>query len=129
MEPEVVWGYLSKVQLKAVGELPPDPADPLRATLTGKVRIAVLHTGRPAGVSGDTRTDVVVDELRLVRTAPGADTWQFAPGEVERTAAAAGIDPARPAANGWRVALAVGGAVVVLAVAAGVVAWRRSRRG
>ena len=126
IDPGVVWGYLKGATLKPVGEVRSDPADPLRATLTGKIRVAVLHGGRPAGAQGAARTDVMVEELRLVRPSPDSDHWQLAPGEVERTAQAGGIQLPQP--RWWLLAVAGGVGVVVLA-AVGVWLVRRERGG
>lgn len=125
MDPAIVWGYLKGAPLKPVGQVPPDPADPLRATLTGKIRVAILHGERAAGSQGDTRTDVVVTELHLVRQSPDSDSWQLAPGEVERTAQAGGVSLPQPQPRQW-LPVAVGTAVAAVLLA--LVIWLAARR-
>jgi hypothetical protein len=86
-DPAVVWDYLRRATLKPVGFIAPDPADPLRATLTVDIRVAILHVAEPVGG----RTQARVQELHLVRVTPQDEGWQLAPDEVTRTAQAAGI--------------------------------------
>lgn len=123
-DPGIVWEYLNGELLKAENGLTPDPADPMRATLTGKIRVAVLHTGQPAAVKGSMRTDVVVDELRLVRPSPDSEYWVLAPGEVERSGRIGGITRSQP--QWWPLAIgsAAGIGLVVLVFR---MATRRSR--
>ncbi len=73
--PDHVWEYLKNAKFECVKNfaVEPDPQDPLRAKLTGKVVLDVAYGGRAD-----------VSELRLVR--PAADAaWQVAPEEIERT--------------------------------------------
>ena len=131
-----VWSYLKDVTLEPAGEM---PADPLRVTLTGNIRVAVLHVDKPVGWQGGARTDVAVEELRLVRPSPHSDRWQLAPGEVERTARAAGIQlpppgsprpPLRLLPRSWLIMFYIALAIVIIGVV--VITWlllqRRRRR-
>lgn len=119
-DPGVVWTYLKDASLKPVGEVTADPGDPLRATLTGNIRVAVLHVERTVGGG---RAEASVRELRLVRPSPESGHWQLAPGEVERTAHIAGIQ--LPPPRWWFLAVVGGVAAVALAVA---VVWFAQRR-
>jgi hypothetical protein len=114
----IVWAYLKEVELEPVSEIPVDPTDPLQSTLTGDLRVAILHGGT---VVGGGRAEVSVRQLRLVRPSADSKYWQLAPGEVERTAEAAGIQ--LPKFRGRLLAVACGAAVTVV-----VVAWSARRR-
>jgi hypothetical protein len=83
-----VWGYLDRVRLGPVGGVTVDPHNPRCATLSGDIRIVIHH--------GTLHGEAAVEELRLVRRSVASDRWEFAPGEVGRTARAAGLRPARP---------------------------------
>jgi hypothetical protein len=99
-----VWTYLDGAAFEPVGDVPADPADPRSATLTGDVRLVI------AGARG---AAAAVSELRLVRAAADEPRWRLAPGEVARTAAAAGIT--RPQVGWWPVAASAAGAAALLA--------------
>ena len=113
----IVWGYLDRVRLGPVGGVTVDPHDPRCATLTGDIRIAIHH--------GTIHAEAAMEELRLVRRSAASDRWEFAPGEVERTARAAGLRPARPDRSNP----AVGGMVVAGVLATMLIWLVRRRRG
>lgn len=116
----VVWNMLREASFEPVGEFTVDPADPSRATLKGKIRIAITHTKSVLqSAGGDVRTEAFVDELQLVRPSADGDRWTLAPGEVERTAKAAGIGLPKQqhwlSDNKW-VLIGVAGMIVVVAM-------------
>lgn len=120
-DPGVVWTCLRRVSFEAVGDIPAHPSDPLRATLTGNMRVAIL--GGPSS-GGKLSTEAIVTELHLVRDSAHSSRWRLAPGEVERTAAAGGIQLPRPR---WWPVVAIGGAAVVSLGAVSL--WLSRRRG
>jgi hypothetical protein len=75
-----VWRYLTSTELRPKGvEVPPDPADPLKATLRGKITVNVRYGGKAE-----------VPELHLIRRA--AETaWTVDPDDVERIAEDIGL--------------------------------------
>jgi hypothetical protein len=89
--PNEVWKYLHRMEFHPPFDtpgatVPADADDPLRATLTGKVRIFSRYGG-----------DVEVATLTLVRDKKDDATWRVAPKEVERTFQIRKVDPqARP---------------------------------
>jgi len=80
--PAAVWRYLSSTALEAAKDgasIPTDPADPLKATLTGKIHIDVQYGGKAD-----------VTELHLVRRAANVG-WAVAEEDVERVAQSIGL--------------------------------------
>jgi hypothetical protein len=69
-----VWRYLKRLPVRSMNgyRVNPDPGQPLRATLKGKI-----HLSSPTEHADLTR-------LRLVRESPQA-RWKLAPAEVDRT--------------------------------------------
>jgi hypothetical protein len=131
--PAAVWWYCSTTQLQPQEgvRITPDPADPLRATLRGKIVLDVEN--------GD---KAEVKELRLVRNDAQSATWTVDPADVERIAIELGLsgEPAgvsetapalgnRLAANvapdsfPWRWVAAGAGAAVLIGV--GLIMTRR----
>jgi hypothetical protein len=133
-QPADVWWRLASNELQPADgvTIPPDPADPLRATLRGKIVIDVQCGGQAEA-----------KELRLIRRAPGAG-WTVDLLDVQRLAKEIGLDnvsgvvpqqraagpgprpTSAPAAGGipwlW---VAGGGAAVLAAVLIGVTLARR----
>lgn len=79
-----IWEDLSLAWLKALQEIPADPADSQQATLTGDIRILVSWGRNPIA-------SAQMDKLRLVRVSGTNDQWQIPRDEVERAAKAAGL--------------------------------------
>ena len=80
--PASVWRYLTSTALDPAKEgaaIPANPADPLKATLTGKIHIDVQYGGK---------ADVA--ELHLVRRAANVG-WSVAEEDVERIAQSIGL--------------------------------------
>ncbi|WP_169978407.1 hypothetical protein [Tautonia rosea] len=73
--PDVVWRYLDHLELRPEKgfRVQPDADDPLRATLSGAIRIEARYGGT-----------VTVESLELVRERADLP-WRVAPAEVERT--------------------------------------------
>jgi hypothetical protein len=80
--PAAVWWYCSTTQLQPQEgvQITPDPADPLRAILRGKIVLDVEN--------GD---KAEVKELRLVRNDAQSATWTVDPADVERIAIELGL--------------------------------------
>jgi hypothetical protein len=120
-----VWRYLAVRELEPREgvTITPDPADPLKATLRGKIVVDVRYGGKAE-----------VEELRLVRRSPDAG-WTVAEDDVERMAKDIGLGdvpppvapqampPPRAAAfvNMPMFWIVAGGLVVVLLAAIGAV--------
>jgi hypothetical protein len=79
-----MWQSLQGESFKSVSTVSPEADDPQQAILKGKIRIVIHHVNNEIA-------SAKVDELRLVRAAGSSDRWQLAPGEVKRTARAAGL--------------------------------------
>ena len=60
----------------------PDKSDPLRATLTGKIRVFARYGG-----------DVTVESLELVRDKKDSEEWRLSSKEVARTKKLRKVDP------------------------------------
>ena len=89
--PEAVWRYLAVVQLHPEEgvKIAPDPADPLRLTVRGKIAIDVRYGGK-----------ATVSELHLTRSSPDAG-WSVLPEDVERIAKEIGLgEPPPPSPEG-----------------------------
>ena len=84
LAPAAIWDTLQGQSFEAVGEIKPEPTDPQKAVLKGKIRIAILHVNNEIATAK-------INELRLIRDAKSADRWKLATGEVQRTAQAAGL--------------------------------------
>jgi hypothetical protein len=83
--PALIWSRLHTLRLKPHTPIAPSPDNPLEATLSGDLRLVLLHVDR-------TLAEAKLDRLRLVRAAPGAHEWRLPPEEVVRTAEAAGLE-------------------------------------
>ncbi len=79
-----IWKSLEGESFESVGKVEPDADDPQKAVLKGKIRIVIFHVNNQMA-------QAQVDELRLIRAPGSSDRWQLAPGEVKRTAQAAGL--------------------------------------
>lgn len=79
LSPTESWLALEGKQFEPVGEVTPDPADPLRLVLRGRSRIELRHAGSPYAT-------VEVDNLRLVRDDASTNLWRLPREEVQRTA-------------------------------------------
>ena len=79
-----MWSTLQGESFAAVGTVKPQPEDPKKAVLKGRIRMVFRH------VKNDIAT-AKVSELRLIRDPGSSDRWKLAPGEVERTAQAAAL--------------------------------------
>ncbi|MCO6457904.1 MAG: hypothetical protein J5I93_21585 [Pirellulaceae bacterium] len=102
-----VWRYLERPPIMAdtdVAAIPSSPDDPLRATLSGDVRIRFQHTDRVLA-------EAQVHSLTLRRDDATSQNWYLSPAEVERTAAAAGLGApaATPSGIAWSVTALVWG--------------------
>lgn len=67
-----------------VARVKPDDGNPLRATLTGLVRIKILHLDR-------LMTSVSLTNVVLLRSTPASFRWYLAPEEVQRAKRVAGL--------------------------------------
>jgi len=79
-----IWKSLQGESFESVVPIEPESGDPQKAVLKGKIQIVILHVDREMA-------QAQVDELRLIRASGSSDRWQLAPGEVKRTAQAAGL--------------------------------------
>jgi hypothetical protein len=84
LSPAGVWGTLEGQSLVAPSPINADREDPKKAVLKGRIRMVILHVKNEIATSK-------ISELRLVRDSDTADRWKLAPGEVKRTAQAAGL--------------------------------------
>jgi hypothetical protein len=79
-----IWKTLQGQSFTAITPIKPEPEDPLKAVLKGKLRMVVTHVDNELA-------SAKIKELRLVRDSDPSDQWKLAPGEVERTSLAAGL--------------------------------------
>jgi hypothetical protein len=79
-----IWNTLQGQSFTAINPIKPDPEDPLKAVLKGRLRIVVTHVDNELA-------SAKIKELRLVRDSDASDQWKLSPGEVERTSLAAGL--------------------------------------
>ncbi len=84
LTPSAIWNTLQGQSFTAVTPLKPEPEDPKKAVMKGKLRIVITHVGNELA-------SAKIKELRLVRDSDSSDQWKIAPGEVERTSLAAGL--------------------------------------
>ena len=84
LTPSAIWNTFQGQTFKAVTSIKPEPEDPLKAVLKGKLRMVITHVNNELA-------SAKIKELRLVRDSDSSDQWKLAPGEVERTSLAAGL--------------------------------------
>ena len=110
------WARLEELTFMAVSEVAPSGDDPLKADLTGEVRISI---GLIALASATT------DRLQLVRAGGG---WRLPAAEVERTARAAGLDITKMRDS--LPTMVIAGALVAMALIGigGWLVWRRLKQ-
>ena len=84
LSPAAVWGTLEGQSLVEASPIKAEREDPKKAVLKGRIHIAILHVRNEIATAK-------ISELRLVRDSDTADQWKLAPGEVKRTAQAAGL--------------------------------------
>ena len=82
LDAKAMWASMQGESFAAVSPIKPEPEDPEKAVLKGKLRMVILHVDKEIAAAK-------ISELRIVR-APG-DRWKLAPGEIERTSHAAGL--------------------------------------
>ena len=80
-----LWDSAGEVPFSTeVARLRPSAGDPLVAELSGPVEVRILW-------SETVESGVTLEDLRLQRSAEGADDWRLLPEEVRRAKAAAGL--------------------------------------
>jgi hypothetical protein len=79
-----IWKSLEAKSFESFGQIEPEASDAQKAVLKGKIRIVIFHVNNQMA-------QAQIDELRLIRGSDSGDRWQLAPGEVARTAKAAGL--------------------------------------
>ncbi len=84
LSPAATWGTLEGQSFAAPSPISPDREDPKKAVLKGRIRMVILHVKNEIA-------SAKISELRLVRDSGSDDHWKLAPGEVKRTAQAAGL--------------------------------------
>lgn len=120
-----IWSYLGgdPLAVEGGGTIVASPNDPLRATLTGPVAIAISHAKAPL-------LEARIENLTLTRVRADRDRWFLPPDELRRTGIAAGLvfEDERPKMNSQDFWVRVLGIVVFL-VAVFVIGYflRRAR--
>jgi hypothetical protein len=84
LDAAATWTSLQGQSFETVGTIKPEADDPQKAVLKGKIRIVILHVDKEIARAK-------VDRLRLIRASGSGDRWKLTPGEVQRTAQAAGL--------------------------------------
>ena len=79
-----IWNTLQGQSFTAINPIKPEPEDPLKAVLRGKLRMVITHVDNELA-------SAKIKELRIVRDSDSSDQWKLAPGEVKRTSLAAGL--------------------------------------
>ena len=117
-KPATVWRYLAgEPGWAETAKIVADEADPQRARLKGNIVIRIQHGGSPV-------VQATASELELMRIGSPGDRWFLPEAELERVAAANGIQPplARRIPDGGMLIALVAGMAAMVTIA-GVLAW------